>query len=65
MISYIVEQLPFGLNVSDLLVHLDPFNSNTITFSSCVTILSQIITDQSTKSTLLLDLPQTSPSIYY
>ena len=58
MLGFIVAHSPFGLNAANLLIHLDPFNSNTITFSSCVTVLSQVVTDPSSKSTLLFDLAE-------
>ena len=51
-----VSQCSVGLNATNLLVHLDPFNSNQITYSSCVTILSQIVVDNDNKSTLFVEL---------
>lgn len=56
MIRHLSSQLNYGLNESNFLVHLDPFASGQVTYSSCVTILSQIVTQPETQSTLLLEL---------
>lgn len=56
MISLIVSKSSYGLNATTLLVHLDPYQADSITYSACATLLSQIVTNEQTQSTLLLDL---------
>jgi hypothetical protein len=56
MIRHLSDRLNYGLNEANFLVHLDPFASGHVTYSSCVTILSQIVTQPDSQSTLLLEL---------
>jgi hypothetical protein len=56
MIGYIVSKISYGLNATTLLVHLDPFNYDQVTYSACVTILSQIVTDTKREISLFSEL---------
>lgn len=60
MIKEITSKLGCGLNQANLLVHLDPFASGQVTYSSCVTVLSQIVVNTDTETSLLLALSGTS-----
>lgn len=42
-----------NLNIEQLLIHVDPFTNDAISYSSCVTIQSNIIIDEKNQQTLL------------
>lgn len=56
MIHRIDPEGELNLNIEQLLIHVDPFTSDQISYSSCVTILSNIFVDEKNQLTLIHSL---------